>query len=517
LQVIGVFKGGGAKGALYSGALRAVSDRGISFSQVAGSSAGAITAAFVAAGATPDDLRDIEQGGRRLLAMPSGVSGAFNLRSRYGLLSFDDLRRWIADHLNELLQRVMLCEVPAPGGPTFAELRDVKGVPLHIAAVDLRWRSPVVFNAELTPHLPIADAAAASSAIPFVFEAPFLPRGSQLRGAPLLSDGGVMSNLPLFIFTDASYRVVAGLDEQAPTDPIVAFSFVDDETPRHTTPDGMVGNAYRQRFADRVGVTTFSHELHEAAVRLGVRSGRRQEQARNKREIVRRPIHRAAALTLNAILRTVELVVLPPLSWLMSLVRHSTAGSFASRAQNPRVRRWVRFADDAFDVAPGTALIGIVLLVPVLFFGIPAVVTFLWPDWSSLFSSRTFGEAAFGAFAAVIQLVVAGAGLVVVTTLVVLGLVAYVAGWVAKPVAAQLGSDLVATFMRNPQEPPWVGADRGDVVLIRLKVPRGWTALKSTDKPDDMDHELELVRASVDRQLADAGLGTTPGLPHENT
>jgi hypothetical protein len=36
------------------------------------------------------------------------------------------------------------------------------------------------------------------------------------------------------------------------------------------------------------------------------------------------------------------------------------------------------------------------------------------------------------------------------------------------------------------------------LVLVRLNVPKGWTALKSTDKPDDMDHDLELVHASVD-------------------
>src|SRR4029079_13476980 len=44
--VKGVFKGGGAKGALYAGALQAVEEPGLWFSEVAGSSAGATHGAF---------------------------------------------------------------------------------------------------------------------------------------------------------------------------------------------------------------------------------------------------------------------------------------------------------------------------------------------------------------------------------------------------------------------------------------------------------------------------------------
>src|SRR5688500_11251178 len=56
INVLGVFQGGGAKGVAYAGALRAVEERGLWFSQVAGSSAGAITAVLVAAGVHPDEL-----------------------------------------------------------------------------------------------------------------------------------------------------------------------------------------------------------------------------------------------------------------------------------------------------------------------------------------------------------------------------------------------------------------------------------------------------------------------------
>src|SRR4051812_4168463 len=54
----GVFEGGGAKGVAYSGALLAMKEKRCWFSGVAGASAGAITAALVAAGMSPEELED---------------------------------------------------------------------------------------------------------------------------------------------------------------------------------------------------------------------------------------------------------------------------------------------------------------------------------------------------------------------------------------------------------------------------------------------------------------------------
>src|SRR5690349_6403506 len=56
--VNGVFKGGGAKGIVYAGALKAATERDVVFTAVAGSSAGAITAALVAADLDPSRLEE---------------------------------------------------------------------------------------------------------------------------------------------------------------------------------------------------------------------------------------------------------------------------------------------------------------------------------------------------------------------------------------------------------------------------------------------------------------------------
>ena len=50
----GVFEGGGAKGVAYSGALLAMAEKKCWFRGVAGASAGAITAALVASGLSPE-------------------------------------------------------------------------------------------------------------------------------------------------------------------------------------------------------------------------------------------------------------------------------------------------------------------------------------------------------------------------------------------------------------------------------------------------------------------------------
>jgi len=57
----GVFEGGGAKGLAYAGALRALKERRCWFHAVAGSSAGAVTAALIAAGLNYDEMsREID-------------------------------------------------------------------------------------------------------------------------------------------------------------------------------------------------------------------------------------------------------------------------------------------------------------------------------------------------------------------------------------------------------------------------------------------------------------------------
>ncbi len=511
-RIVGVFKGGGAKGALYGGALEAVVGRGITFSQVAGSSAGAITAAFIAAGATPDDLCRFEIESRRLLTLPPASACALNLRHHLGILPFQDLREWIAERLGELYASRLRGGHTTSRGPTFGQLRDAGGVPLHIAAADLRWRAPVVFNAELTPDLCVADAAAASSSIPLVFETPSII-GATIgvgRGALLVSDGGVMANLPTFIFSDPGYRLVAGLPPMEAGIPVVAFTFVDDEVPRHTDPAGPVGSAYRARFADSAAATTFSEIRADVRSAHGSRGATlRFRRRKTKHHRARGLVRRASVRIIDALLRVIEVVVLPPLNLLLGWAADSSGSPGIERlAGAPRIRRWLTFADRLFDLAPGYVVAAALLLAPVFVFGLADVFPALWPDWSGLFRGQSVGDSLIRVPLVALYLVLVLLGLLVVALLPVLGLAAFVVGWITKPVAARVGPDLVATFMRNPQEPVWAGEGGRDIV-IRIRVPDGWSALRATTRAREMSAALERVRRSVDEQLRRAGLGAS--------
>src|SRR5882672_5351355 len=55
---LGVFQGGGCRAAAFAGAYEEAARRGVSFSEVAGTSAGSIVAALIGAGATPPFVRE---------------------------------------------------------------------------------------------------------------------------------------------------------------------------------------------------------------------------------------------------------------------------------------------------------------------------------------------------------------------------------------------------------------------------------------------------------------------------
>ena len=71
--VDGVFEGGGALGTAYVGALRALHDNNIWFRRVAGNSAGAITAALIAAGFSAPEMQWLSSGYRGAPAVPDSL------------------------------------------------------------------------------------------------------------------------------------------------------------------------------------------------------------------------------------------------------------------------------------------------------------------------------------------------------------------------------------------------------------------------------------------------------------
>src|SRR5215207_1915702 len=111
-----VLEGGGVKGLGTAGAVMALLDAGYTFPRVAGTSVGALAAAFAAAGADSAGFRDV-LGRLDLRKIPDRrvplplVSESFSLTVRRGAYAGDWIRAWLLEELDQL------------GVRTFADLR----------------------------------------------------------------------------------------------------------------------------------------------------------------------------------------------------------------------------------------------------------------------------------------------------------------------------------------------------------------------------------------------------------
>jgi NTE family protein len=228
-----VLEGGGIKGIGLGGAVRRLLLAGYRFERIAGTSAGAIVGALLAAGADERGLAGAMQRlqyervpDRGLPKIPL-LGEAAGLLHRSGAYAGDYIRRFVAD------------ELAALGVATFGDLRrsdphdDPEREPyqrykLVVMATDvthgrllrLPWDYHLL-NLDPDEQL-VADAVRASMSIPLYFEPAYLRDGaSDVRTT--LVDGGVLSNYPIEIFdrTDAvtprwptlGVKVIANLPE----------------------------------------------------------------------------------------------------------------------------------------------------------------------------------------------------------------------------------------------------------------------------------------------------------------
>jgi predicted acylesterase/phospholipase RssA len=201
--VNGVFKGGGAKGIAYAGALAAMHRRGLWFASVAGASAGAITAALIASGMDPDELASKVPDGLKATQSPIAQRiGKAVLGQATSIFESDGLRGW----LNATIAQKIGKQGDEP--VTFADLYTATGIELYVVAMDLSTSLPVVFCRRTTPMVEVAGAVTASSAIPGAFPPGRGVFHSAVDGAVVhqFVDGGTWANYPSFIFQDRSFR-----------------------------------------------------------------------------------------------------------------------------------------------------------------------------------------------------------------------------------------------------------------------------------------------------------------------
>lgn len=174
-----VLSGGGARGALQVGALRALLEAGIEPAMMVGTSIGAVNSTFLAIhGYTTAGLEALEEAWRDAAAAELLPANYLRLTARMlfrrgGKSPFvDDMRAFYIEH----------------GLSPDLRYGDLKGIPFFVVAADLNTFQPIIYGSD--PKQSVLEGLLASTAVP-----PWM-RPLEKDGR-LLMDGGALSNLPV--------------------------------------------------------------------------------------------------------------------------------------------------------------------------------------------------------------------------------------------------------------------------------------------------------------------------------
>lgn len=226
MRAYAIYAGGGVKGAALAGCLHAAEQLGVKFIGHGGTSAGSMVALLAAVGYNGRELENmlveeldfrslLEDKGQNLKhtqAMVEEISSALKsggwFRKLYAVnilaprvlkkmgpgLGLDHGRR-LKDFLLAKIQE----KVPSLASHpeiTFDHLHQAQCCPVKIVASDITYRRPVIFSLNQTSYgTSVIEAVRASTCYPFAFEPVFL------NGRRLV-DGGLSSNLPVFLFAE---------------------------------------------------------------------------------------------------------------------------------------------------------------------------------------------------------------------------------------------------------------------------------------------------------------------------
>jgi NTE family protein len=249
-----VFEGGGAKGMVFVGACQEFFKRGHTFERLLGTSAGAITAALLAAGYTPDEmlaaLQDKTESGESVfnefmstplpfsneeistsatVRLLDGIDFTFipnfaekrfheklvttlagnrmfrhvlSLIERGGWYSADKFVAWLRKKLDS---GPWQNGIRAFSGMTLQQFFKATGVELSLVASNITEGIMLVLNHRTAPDCPVVWAVRMSMSIPLVWnEVIWEADWGQYRGRDLagnaIVDGGLLSNFPIELF-----------------------------------------------------------------------------------------------------------------------------------------------------------------------------------------------------------------------------------------------------------------------------------------------------------------------------
>lgn len=201
---LGVFQGGGCKGVALAGAYQAAVEAGVHLSEVAGASAGSILAALIGAGGDAEYVlekvsglnfvdflsepeRNTKFSTKKLFAsfVPNKLISEETKKIYFynGIYSSANIETWIDARLSELL----------PGAKRPVRFKDLP-IPTYIIATDLLSSNVQVWSNYSSPGDSVAFAVRSSCSMPLFFQ-------PVAKGDNRFIDGGVLSNLPAFVFS----------------------------------------------------------------------------------------------------------------------------------------------------------------------------------------------------------------------------------------------------------------------------------------------------------------------------
>jgi NTE family protein len=223
----GVFSGGGIKGLAFAGGVQAATEAGYDeWVQLAGTSAGAISAMMLAVGYDAQGLRKALETFDFSTIADYGPLREFQIPINVERLKGATHGKVLSDWIKQLL-----AQAPRPA-TTFGDLEPGK---LRVVGTDLAHTRMVVFPDDVGHYVddkgqplkpsefPIADAVRISAGFPYFFP-PLKLRDAQTRKEGVLVDGGVCSPFPVFLFDKPEpehptwgFRLFAGSDPKKPS------------------------------------------------------------------------------------------------------------------------------------------------------------------------------------------------------------------------------------------------------------------------------------------------------------
>jgi len=287
-----VLEGGGAKGIAFVGALEELEARGVAPARLLGTSAGAVTATFLAAGysskemaevlaetdngqpvflgfleapgtptaeelrnsairqllrevnlkAVPDFIEDkLDDGFMLLLSSSELANRLFSFVDKGGLCAGQKFLNWLGEKLDWGVYEQGRGNF-AKGSPrqfgamNMEEFFQATGVELSLIASDTSAASILILNHRTAPRCPVAAAVRMSMSVPLLWqEVVWQPEWGQYRGRDIsghtVVDGGLLSNFPIELFISDQPYVTDLMGEKSEDTSGVLGLLIDEDLP----------------------------------------------------------------------------------------------------------------------------------------------------------------------------------------------------------------------------------------------------------------------------------------------